>query len=161
MRIRVFMVALASLLVVGCGNDDDDDDINVTGVWRGPLILRENACVGTSAKPTVNAVHNVVRREGDVTLVDENDIRYIGNTVGGDGFSVDATGNPRQPIVSGGRCNFTLRIEYHDIDDDDDITARVEQFLDGDCENASCVIKYEGNTVRTFNRDDATPTPNR
>jgi hypothetical protein len=160
MRIRVFMFALVGLLAVGCG-DDDDDDLNVTGVWRGPLVLRENTCVGTSPKPTVNAVHNVFRREGDVALEDENGIRYIGNTVGGTGFSVDAVEIPRPPITDGGRCNFTLRIEYKDIDDDDDITANVEQFLEGDCQNASCTIRYEGNTVRTFNRDDATPRPNR
>ena len=152
MDARVLLLFLVSLLAVGCGGNSGDD-LNVTGVWRGPLLLAENTCTGTTPPATMDAVHGVIIRGEEVVLDDENGVRYVGNAVGNDGFSVDAVGSNFDLTGDGGRCDFTLRIEYHEIDGDNDPTARVEQFFQGTCDNADCTVRYEGATVRTLGID--------
>ncbi len=157
------IISISSLLpllfITGCGGDSDvgiggDTPVSVGGQWSGALTRIQDNCVGSNSVQTLNFNHTVNQNEEAVTLLDGNGINFLGNIVGDDGFSVDATGAGIIPALP---CSGTKenRVSYNDINTDSDDTATVEVTVT--CPSgASCLVQYSGTASRASN---ATPTP--
>ncbi len=154
--------AILCLLFVAC-DGDSGDDLFVGGVWRGVLVQTDNECGLNFAQNISGFVHSVNQIDETVILDDNVGVHYEGAIVGDDGFSVDAI--TATDISLGGQlCDFTQRLEYDGIDDDqdsiDDIggsgdddddpdTAKVDFTITRICNNTTvCEVKYRGDAVR-------------
>ena len=136
---------------VSCGSDDPDFDFvsnYMGGLWRGNLSLASNGC-GFELRPSYNFVHSVMQVIDSIQLEDEEGRTFYGQVIGEDGFSVDAAGPSDLLIPDGRRCTFTYRYRYDSINDDDDPTAQVRYFIQGDCwDGTECESEYAGNGGR-------------
>lgn len=143
-------------LFTSCGGSSGDDDPrNVSGLWTGFFTKLEDTCPGSAAPQTVSFSHRVNQNNEAVTLLDSNSAEYLGNIVGGDGFSAD---NTSSASFSGAQCTLSNRIEYNEIADDDDPGATVEFGITRQCPNGTtCVTRYAGSATRAVAAATAVP----
>lgn len=144
--IMLFLLFLSSC--GGGGNDggSDDNDRNVSGRWLGALTKIEDTCSNPSLQ-TINFNDNVAQNISAVRLLDINGIEYIGNLVGDNGFSVDAT---QQIQIQGRACTNARRLEYDNIDNDDDLTSSVDFTIVQNCGSGECRVHYTGTGSRNL-----------
>ncbi len=159
--IRAFLLVTITSSTIACGGGggDGDDATNISGVWSGALTKISDGCVANSPQ-TITVRHTVSQNEDAVILGAESGFQFVGNTVGENGFSVDAT----HDTVGTTSCADTSRIAYDSINDDTDPTADVDLSINRSCEgNATCQINYTGTVSRTGTNvtpptPDASPT---
>lgn len=143
-------------LLTACGGDGgDDDDRNVSGTWSGAATKVTDTCSGNSPQ-TINFSHTVTQNGEAVTVLDQNSIRYLGNTLSDDGFSADATVNT---TTGGATCTDKRQVEYDSIADDDDETASIDVRIDRTCGTTKCEISYTGTATRRVATGTPTPQP--
>lgn len=154
-KLKVVTLLALSLVTAACGGGgSDSDDQNFAGTWRGAL-TRTETCGGASNDQTISFTHSVNQNGDAITLNDGAGLEYLGNTVADDGFSVDAVG---QTGIGEAQCPTANRIEYHDVNDDDDSTANVEFSITPDCAEANgCRVAYTGSASRNSAAPTATP----
>lgn len=152
-------VFLSTIVVLGAacggGGGDGDDATNVSGLWSGALTKVSDGCSPASPQ-TINIQHNVAQNEDAVTLIAESNVQFVGNTVGDNGFSVDAT----HSTIGNSSCTDTTRISYDSINNDSDPTADIDVTINRTCTGAAaCIIEYTGTVSRTgTGTTDPTPT---
>ncbi len=150
----VCAVSLVMLSMASCGGSsgsDSDDPASVSGTWSGALTKTTDSCPGLGLPQVVNFNDVVIEGGGDSVELTTNDgTKYLGNIVGGNGFSVDAT------IPDSSGCAQTRRIEYDQVNDDDDGNASVEFNISRTCNGATCEAQYTGTASRA---GVAAPTP--
>lgn len=155
---RIASITGAVVLAVGCGGDSSDDDIDdnpnrLGGTWSGAMTRVSDTCNRAEFPNTFTFTNVVIQNESAIDLQDGTGIRYLGNAVGDNGFSVDASTSSAQ------QCNQARRIEYDRVDDNDDDTAETEFILTETCANgAACEVQYSGTASRTGG-GTATPAP--
>jgi len=150
-RLKYYAPIAICLLAASCGDGGDDDEARfLAGIWTGAITLNENTCNLTTPSQTLSFTHNVAQNETAITLNDGS-VTYLGNAVGENGFSVDANGL----TFAGGPgnvCTFSTRIEYDQVNDDNDNSADVNITSTGPCtSNPSCQVRYIGTAVRGTN----------
>ena len=130
--------------MIGCGGSDNP--VDVSGIWTGSVTEVQNNCTGLSEVTTVNFVHTVNQNGDAIDLTDQNNVQYIGNIVGDDGFSVDSDTSTAFDHQS---CTLDSRYEYQNISSDSDDTATVTLELLITCPTGiSCEVVYNGNASR-------------
>jgi hypothetical protein len=161
----VVLIFICIAAACGGGSSEGERARNVSGNWSGALTKTSDNC--TPQNPaTLNFTHTVTQNEEAVTLVTNALFQYLGNIVGGNGFSVD--GN--RPVTIGNtNCTEDSRIEYDEIADDDDAGASVELNSTFNCSNGTCQTQYTGTASRgvattvstpgVFTPGASTPTP--
>lgn len=148
------------VLSAGCGGGGSDEDsensARLSGTWSGAMTKVVDTCNRIEFPQTFTYTNVVSQNESAIELQDGTGLRYLGNTVGGSGFSVDTA---TTVTVSGSSCTQARRIEYEGVNDDDDNTAETEFKLSEVCENnATCEVQYSGTASRTSG-GQPNPTP--
>jgi hypothetical protein len=150
---------VATSLLTACGgsnHDDDGDPVTVAGRWSGALTKSVDSCPATNAPQTINFVHTVSQTGEAVTVITDQNRSYLGNTLSGTGFSADNAGGT--VTVNGETCTVTNRIEYNDVNDDDDATASIDVRAIRECPTGpDCELSYTGTASRTG--VSSTPAP--
>ena len=119
---RTLLTCIISLSAAcGGGGGDGDTATNVSGTWTGALTKVSDACSPRSPQ-TITVRHRVAQNEDAVTLAAESGVQFVGNTVGQNGFSVDAT----HGTIGDTSCRDTSRIAYDSINNDSDSTADID-----------------------------------
>lgn len=133
---------LLTLCSCGGGSSDGSSPRNVSGQWTGAITKVSDTCTNGAAQRNIS--HAVSQNQGAVELTDALGIKYLGNVVGEDGFSVDGSDD----ISS--NCSDNVRIEYNDVNEDDDSTASVNVKIVRTCPNTTntCQIEYTGTAAR-------------
>ena len=151
-------LAMCMMASAGCGggSDDDGDFENLSllgGTWQGTTMLANDTCSG--ATRTITFTHQVAQNGDAISLTTNNGTVFLGNTVA-NGFSVDAG------AVTQRTCTVTQRIEYKNVDDNDDETADVELITTRNCTtgNPSCTQNYSGTASRTSHGTSGNPPAN-
>ncbi len=177
MKKSALIVGIIALSTAACGggNGDDDDTPNLAGIWRGSVTVFENTCSLPVTGNSFSFTHAVNQNESAVVLDDENGRHFLGNVVGADGLSVDASST--QSFFPGNVvCNFGRRIEYDGVSgeegDSNENTADSVIITDnGTCAGpGNCRISFRGTasrnsaplptpTVTPGTTPTATPTP--
>lgn len=148
-------ILLTLALSTGCGGDGSDDDLDsnpnqLFGTWSGAVTKVKDTCADSTALQTVTFTDQVTRDGNEIELVTDTGVKYFGNAVGDNGFSVDAS------VGTVENCTQAGRIEFDQIDGNDDNTASVERFINVTCGSTSaCEIAYTG----TATRGGVNPTP--
>ncbi len=151
------IVASASACGSGNGNDPSNSDLTVGGVWKGALTRLQSTCPAAADAATVNFTHTVNQNEQAVILDTADGVRFLGNVVGGTGFSVDATVSGQ---LQGTSCTLVENIQYDRIGDNSDDTADVDFTITRQCSNGtSCNVSYTGAATRNSNNPAVTPMP--
>ncbi len=80
-----------TICAAGCGggSSDGSSPLFVAGNWTGTITKVSDTCSGATASQNIS--HEVSQNEGAVVVTDGNNISYIGNVVGEDGFSADGS----------------------------------------------------------------------
>jgi len=150
-RCQVLATAFVAVFFAACGNDSDGDSVGylyVGGLWRGSLILTENTCQLDLA-PSYTLANSVSQSFNSIELRDNENRLFVGDLVGGDGFSVDTLGPSNERIGDGRTCSLTYRYRYDSINDDGDRTAQVRYLIVGECSDGSeCQSEYAGDGLR-------------
>lgn len=153
MKINLLVTSFALSLLYGCGGGGGDgrDATNVSGTWRGALTKVSDTCIAKSPS-SITVSHQVSQNEDAVILTAESGVQFLGNTVGENGFSVDAT----HSTIGAASCSDQTQISYDSINDDADPTADIDLQINRNCQDASsCSIQYIGALTRSVN---STPT---
>lgn len=148
---KLLCISGLTILCIGCGGDSSDDgggSRNVSGTWSGAITKVSDTCSSTTPS-IVNFSHSINQNEDAVTLVANGSLTYLGNLVGSNGLSVDATTS----TASG--CQDENRIEYDSVDEDNDTTAHIDLRIKRTCGSTVCEIAYTG----TGTRAGAVPVP--
>ena len=147
MKYYLGILCLAAVLVgTGCGGGDHNsiDARNVSGVWRGALTKISDACVKKSSAAQ-SITHQITQNVAAVTLLSQDGVDFLGNLVGDNGLSVDAT----HATIGQAGCQDQTRIEYNHIDGDGDNTADVDIDIMRTCAGALvCEVVYNGIATR-------------
>jgi len=156
--LKALILALTPIVCISCGGGGGDDGTDVRfvgGTWRGSLTKISDTCSnGDTNTPAVQ--HQVNQVEEAIELLNEAGVKFLGNTVANDGFSVDGLQTVNVRLA----CTDSARIRYTDIDDNDDATASVEWDITRSCPGrANCEISYSGTTARSSGEPNATPIP--
>lgn len=155
--------ALALFGLTACGSGSDGDDApGVSGVWSGTVNLSASTC-GTREVIEGNFTHTVNQNEDAVVLSDSAGVQYLGNTVGDDGFSVNALIADDQPDSTGNNCDVTQQIEYDELEGSGDTDASVRITTTRACADGfQCEQTSQGTAVRNVaggGNPSPSPTP--
>ncbi|MCB0319079.1 MAG: hypothetical protein KDD56_10005 [Bdellovibrionales bacterium] len=157
----IVILNIASLFVACGGGGSGSDARQVSGVWAGSLNLQSNTCGTRAVTQTGSFTHTVNQNEDAVTLNDGNGTEFLGNTVGDNGFSVDALTITDNNIGGGVTCDETQRLEYNGVETDTDSTADVTLTTKKECSDAfTCEAISIGNALKgSGSTGDAGATP--
>jgi hypothetical protein len=162
MRISKKLAGLALIVATasacaGNGNDPSNNDLDVGGVWTGAVTRVQTTCPATADATTLNFTHTVNQNQQAVILDTADGTRFLGNVVGGTGFSVDATLSGQ---LGNANCSLAENIQYDRISDNSDDTADVDFTITRQCSNGTnCKATYTGAATRNQGNPSVTPVP--
>jgi hypothetical protein len=147
---RHFFLAVSLAALSACNSGDTGEDLFVSGVWNGGATLNENSCPLPNQPATITYTHTVNQNEEAVTLQDQNGNQFLGNILSDQGFSVDNPG-PQDQQIGNLVCDFTNRVEYDGIFQDEDTDADVTVSVIRTCsDNSECKAEYRGRATRNL-----------
>ena len=146
-----------SALLVACGGGNDGNDAPlVSGSWSGNLTLTSSTCNASKEVLSGAVTHTVNQNEDAVILVDSLNNQYLGNTVGDNGFSVNAVISTDVPNDAGTQCDTSQMISYNGIESSSDPDASVRIETTESCDDQTqCQSISQGILSRTT----STPPP--
>jgi hypothetical protein len=153
----VALIAASASACSGNGNDPSNNDLDVGGVWSGALTRVQTTCPTTADAATFSFVHTVNQNQQAVVLDTDTGLHFLGNVVGGTGFSVDATLSGQ---LGSANCSLAENIQYDRITDNSDNTADVDFTITRQCSNGTnCKATYTGAAARNQGGGNPSVTP--